>query len=554
MVSAISSQSQQSVVTDVNAQTVNTSAETLAAANSAGAQAAANVQNTNAQNSEVQNTAADLRVANQPLGLPSGEVADLIERELDTTKFIFDPVDHGDIKRIAGLLNGIATENPAGARETFDILAERGLIDQLSSELIDRTIIPGQGGLSVDDRRSLYVNLAKSLDGDQLSTFAQSLERADGGAADVERLTNAVIAHGGEATKIGYAQDLAKTANLTDTQTYNPQPGASVLNNGDADAKALARTLASIDSGEAREDILQTLIERDEGGPAGDRFANLDAVLKAGVDTTLEVRSGTRVLGETQTLTNILNTADATLDNSAADQQLRADLFAAGSRVLGDFGENNAREPLLGGLQGTSAGRDVVDAVGALIDNNATSVVSQLYAGRERYQADALSQFAESSFATGDVADTQRLARIYAEVSGGANQTEAQRIAYFEGTTAGPNGFTASNAALTGFVVGSYEAGSNGTRPDATTATAFAQALVSLTAAGDPTGGVASSAAVSLAPLTVEPISDALQRGQGFVDAIDGGAVPTTQDGILAVEDSARQNFRDGVAIGKGDR
>src|SRR5690606_39097487 len=132
---------------------------------------------------------------------PVTDAANAISDKLETG--FLNPVTNDDIKDAVGEI----TKLPAAeANQLVDRLEANGQLDQIADQVNDGSWF-GNGGLSADERRNFFADMAGKLDGQNLAALSESFSRTDEGGGEygaVTDLASEIATHAAPQTRVDY--------------------------------------------------------------------------------------------------------------------------------------------------------------------------------------------------------------------------------------------------------------------------------------------------------------------------------------------------------------
>ncbi|MBX7483497.1 hypothetical protein [Qipengyuania qiaonensis] len=237
-------------------------------------------------------------------------------RQLTQDNGLLGTSRNGQMQEVRDILDGLS---PADRNIAISQLSDADL--QALADDVNAGGILGAQGLSADEKRDMFVDLARGLEGDQLARISEAFDDR----ADVIALGDAVATHATAEVKVDF---VAATADRT---TDNPTTdhvsiGSSYSQNGDADAVAIGSVIASL-NGNA------SAVNRSLASLSDDQ---LQAVATAGAgQVNFYSRAGVSISLSPDRLTDFL---DAAATASSAEQKGRA--FEAGATTLNAIGQD----------------------------------------------------------------------------------------------------------------------------------------------------------------------------------------------------------------------
>ena len=288
----------------------------------------------------------------------------------------------------------------------------------------------GHQGLSADEKRDVFNDLANGLSGAQLARVS----KAFGEREDVAALADSVSRFATPDAKVGYVQAMASRTTDGLKGEIDVNIGVTISQNSDADAAAVGKVLGSL-TGANFDRAVQSLSNE-----------QLAAVVKSSTDpTTYTSTSGysASISGsyKADTLKSVLEAAATSKDAS-----VKARVFAEGGKQLGEIaGSNHLLAP---NVTAKDEAAKVRDGLKAILDSDVTGVVRQLETS-DRYGG-ALSNFVTETLKQGEVGqkaiggyiaklqtgeklNENPIARLDAQANG--YYRNAQDLGYFAGAT-----------------------------------------------------------------------------------------------------------------------
>lgn len=385
---------------------------------------------------------------------PSQDAVDSVHKSLESG--FFNPITNGDVKNAVGALTQLDSTN---AKAAIDTLAKDGTLDKLAGEINDGKGF-GLGGLSADEKRDFFVEMAKDLDGAQLKQLSDAFARAGGdyhGKADVEALGQAIATHAASDVKVDYVQ--AQAASTLDhaadtTSPFTLMGSTQITSHGDAEAAAIGDVLASLKGDPAAAQQAFDALTPDQ----------LRGVLDASIGRVESSRTVASMSGAGASHTN-----STTLDAStykgileagaqSPNADFKARLFAEGSAVLKDVPQQNL---LLGisVMDRDAATRTMAQGLTSVLGSDVSGVARELAFNAETRDGTAFATYAKQMLNDGQTAP---LADMMQQLQVGGSKAE-NPIDRFEATTQVtlPNGSQVEryeNAAALGHYVGGVQA------------------------------------------------------------------------------------------------
>lgn len=345
-----------------------------------------------------------------------------------------------DLTREDGLLGTSRNANMHSVADTIGDLSPAEL-DATVSKLSDADLkglaedinaggVLGAQGLSADEKRDVFNDLAAGLSGPQLGRVSEAFANRE----DVTALADAVATFATPEAKAGYVQALAsRTTDGLDGQVERSLfgIGGSVTQKSDPEALAVGKVLGSL-SGVHFDTAVSSLSK-----------AELAGVMKSSAElTTYQSPTGARASGyDVDTLTGVLNAA-ATSQNAS----VKAGVFAQGGALLGEIA--NANSAFSVNSTAADEAAKVRDSLKGLLDTDVTGVVRQLETA-DRYGGAMTSFLTETlkqgkpgeaivggyiaKLQTGNALNENPITRLETQVGG--YHRNAQDLGYFSGAT-----------------------------------------------------------------------------------------------------------------------
>ena len=145
---------------------------------------------------------------------PVGDAVNTIHDKLDTSGW-FNTVSNDETHDVVNTLTALPADQ---ADQVVDRLAQSGDLDRVAHEVMDGDWF-GNGGLSGDERRAFFADMAGKLDGDSLAALSDAFAGADNGGFDpVTELGQAVATHGSSQAKVDYIAAMKGSVDDAGTQ------------------------------------------------------------------------------------------------------------------------------------------------------------------------------------------------------------------------------------------------------------------------------------------------------------------------------------------------
>lgn len=345
-----------------------------------------------------------------------------------------------DLTREDGLLGTSRNANMQSVADTIGSLAPAEL-DATVSKLSDADLkglaedinaggVLGAQGLTADEKRDVFNDLAAGLSGAQLGRVSEAFNSRE----DVTALADAVATFATPEAKVGYVEALS--SRTTDGLKGEVERsllglGGSVTQKSDPEALAVGKVLGSL-SGVHFDTAISSLSK-----------AELGAVMKSSAElTTHQSPTGATASGyDVGTLTGVLNAA-ATSQNAS----VKASVFAQGGTMLGEIANSSSAFSVNATADVEAA--KVRDSLKGLLDTDVTGVVRQLETA-DRYGTSMTSFLTETlkqgkpgeaivggyiaKLQTGNTLTENPITRLETQIGG--YHRNAQDLGYFAGST-----------------------------------------------------------------------------------------------------------------------
>jgi hypothetical protein len=436
----------------------------------------------------------------------------------------FHDVNEADLNAVRSRLSGLnATDTDA----VIDAMADHGLLDRLAAESNDGEFAGlGQDGFSVDERQSLFADLAQKLDGDSLATVSNAFAKAETGEDDfrvVTEFADAVATHASSPAKVDYIEALAD------------ETGGKGIDSG-----VLTRTSHKVDS---EAGAIATVLGSLRGSYAEQGFgalepSQLQAVLATGIDQRTTISS----LGGATSISTSFDSArfEGVMRAAASmgDADLKAQVFAAGAEPLRTV--RDAQTILTPSFGDDEAMQGMASAMGAMLDSDTTGVMRELSVNTATMDGSALATYAQVMIASGQ---TEKLADHMARLQfgNGLNENAVDRL-----DIAVPRGAQQAreNAGALGYFVGAVYKGAEAHSADVKEQQEIVTNLLGFVADKIPVGGGLSASDLTLGQDLIGAAVEAAIADPGAEPAqrLESAALPQ-RDGELAVGDGVTSAF-----------
>lgn len=367
---------------------------------------------------------------------------DYIKGKLDSSG-MFNTVSHGEMNDIRSKLQGLSATD---ADAVIDELQQQGQLDKLASEAVDGDWF-GNGGYSADERRDLFTDLAKKLDGQSLAAVSDAFAKTDGGADGHHRVTelaDAVATHASNYDKVQYVETMK--GKVTDGGNWTENHVFSTTSHkSDAEAAAVGKVLTSLKGSVYAADAFKAL-----------NSEQLRAVMQTSVDETMTGGMGTPSVGwNAEGFTGLMDAA-ATI----SDPDLKARIFDAGADTLRGVRETKgfAGQPIITGKD--DAMKTITEGLTKIIDSDTTGVIRELAYNSETMDGSDLATYSRALMESGQ---EKKLGDIMAklQLGNGLNQNPAARLDEVTQVRVATGGSQErrENAGALGYFVGAAYAG-----------------------------------------------------------------------------------------------
>lgn len=462
---------------------------------------------------------------------PVTDAANSISKSLETG--FLNPVSNDDIKSAVGQITNLPA---AEANQLIDRLESSGQLDRIADEVNDGSWF-GNGGLSADERRAFFTDMAGKLSGENLAALSESFSRTDGGGGEfgaVTDLSKEIATHASPQTRVDYISAMKPQVDGESyTDTYF---GGAVNHDTDAQAAAVGNVLGSLRGSYAEAGF----------NAIGDRLPH---VLTTATDGELRTGMGGHATAtwDAQGYRNIMDAAA-----SMGDADLKARVFDAGVDTLKSVRDTNS---VFGGL--TVMGKDdalrtMTDGLTAVVNSDTTGVMTELTYNRETADGSSFASYAKEMLNQDRGAELgQQMARL--QLGNDENGDPIQRLDETV-TVPGTDQERRPNAGALGYFVGATYAATASITKDvadqramATSVLDSALAIVDKAARANPVAGAVASVAKEWTHYAInqaisDPNADAATR-------LENAALPVnSQTGELGVGDDVLSAFEDTLA------
>lgn len=468
---------------------------------------------------------------------PVGDAVNTIRDKLDRSGW-FNTVTNGETKDIVDMLTALPADQ---ADQVVDRLQQSGELDQVAHEAMDSDWF-GNGGLSGDERRAFFADMAGKLDGQSLAALSDSFARADNGGFDpVTDLGQAVATHAAPQTKVDYIA--AMKAGVDDASQSNYGFGYSGTQFQDAEATAVGDVLSSLRGSYA------------ESGFAaiGDKLPDVLTSALDGQMTTIASQAGASnsITWNADSYEAIMGAAAST-----ADPDLKAQVFDAGVQTMWEVRDTNN---VIGGL--TVIGKDdamrqMTDGLTAILDSDTTGVMRELTYNQSTMDGSSFAAYAKEMLNQDRAGELgQQMGRL--QVGNNATENPVDRLNAVE-TVPGTDQERRANAGALGYFVGGVYSATTARSKDVAeqreTVTAVLKSALTVVDKVASLGGtagrvVAGGAAVGKEWMQIAVRNAIADEGAAAGIRLERGALPVNpQTQELGVGDNVASAFEDRLA------
>lgn len=460
---------------------------------------------------------------------------DYIKGKLDRAG-MFNTVSHGELNDVRAKLQGLSATD---ADAVIDELQRQGQLDKLAGEAVDGDWF-GNGGYSADERRDLFADLARKLDGQSLAAVSDAFAKTDGGSDGFDRvgeIADAVATHASSYDKVQYVE--AMKAKVTgDTSWSESHVFSTASHKSDAEAAAVGKVLASLKGSVYANDAFKAL----DG-------EQLRAVMRTSIDETMTSSMGTPSVGwNAESFTGLMDAAA-----SITDADLKARIFDAGADTLRGVRETSgfAGQPIITGKDETM--KTIADGLTKLIDSDTNGVIRELAYNSETMDGSDLATYSRALMESGQ---EKKLGEIMAklQLGNGLNENPAARLDQVTQVRVANGGSQdrRENAGALGYFVGAAYAGAQSWSTDVkkqqemmTSVLDSALTLVDKAKIGGPAANAVGTTASVAKEWTHYAVRWALEdKGLAPAQRLERAALPIdSQTNELAVGDDIRNAF-----------
>ena len=468
---------------------------------------------------------------------PVGDAVNTIHDKLDTSGW-FNTVSNDETHDVVNTLTALPADQ---ADQVVDRLAQSGDLDRVAHEVMDGDWF-GNGGLSGDERRAFFADMAGKLDGDSLAALSDAFAGADNGGFDpVTELGQAVATHGSSQAKVDYIA--AMKGSVDDATQAHYGLGYSSSQMQDAEATAVGDVLGSL-----RGSYAQLGFEA-----IGDKLPDVLTSATDGQLMTIASQAGASnsISWNADSFEAIMGAAASTYD-----PDLKAQVFDAGVQTLRAVRDTDS---VLGGL--TVVGKDetlrqMTDGLTAIIDSDTTGVMGELTYNQQTMDGSSFAAYAKEKLNQGREQELgQQMGRL--QVGNYATENPVDYLNQVE-TVAGTDQERRANAGALGYFVGGVYAATTARSADVAeqreTVTAILKSALTVVdkvaSLGGPTGRVvAGGAAVGKEWMQIAVKNAIADEGAAAGIRLERGALPVNgQTGELGVGDAVASAFEDRLA------
>ena len=402
---------------------------------------------------------------------------------------------------------------PPGEREGVLTNLSNAALNELASD-VNAAGILGSGGLSHDEKRTLFDTLAESSTGKDLARLASAFDSRD----DTQLLAESVANKGSLQSRRTYIE--AMSPRTADNDFGRPFAlGAAMTEHVDKDAKAILTVLNSFDTGTS------------EGCAAFNQAISslpqsvLNNVLKAGVDKT--TYSGTGFY----TVSYRTETANKLLERAAKseDAYVKGKIFSSAANVVADM--RSVQNNLLLATTTTNANiQGITERMTNLMNTDARGIINQLNKADSTGIATELSAYISEVLRNDPEGGSKIIGEQLAQLQGAG--TGFSPIDFFEQTAPGSRGTPYyKNAETLGYYAGAMRAGVDKLNADDTKTGTLVKSILGASISAISLGR-ASGTATGLTNLMVDEIvSQANGDRTKIALQLQGLAMPVYADG-----------------------
>lgn len=462
-----------------------------------------------------------------------------ITQKLDTSG-LFNTVTNAETHDIVNAMTGLQGRD---ADQLVDRLQQSGQLDKVAHEVMDGDWF-GNGGLSGDERRAFFADMAGKLDGQSLAALSDSFAKADnGGFEPVKELGDAVAAHAGPQAKVDYIS--AMKGNVDAKSSHDD--GALMVRDvhfQDGEATAVGTVLSSLKGSYA------------EAGfrAIGDKLPD---VLSSAIDG--HMTTTTSFGGASNTMTWNADGFEAIMNAAAStgDPALKAQVFDAGAHTLREVSSTNS---VFGGL--TVMGKDdalrtMTDGLTRVIDSDTSGVMRSLTYSQPTSDGSSFAAYAKEMLNQNREAELgKQMGRLQAGNNGTENPIDRlNAVEKVPGTAVTPPQDRLSNAGALGYFVGGVYAAtkavSDDVKAERDTTSAILKSALTVIDKGASLGGAPGRAVAAGAAVTKEWVQAAVNAaikdpGPDAAIWLAKAALPyDSQTRELAVGDKVMSAFQD---------
>lgn len=460
---------------------------------------------------------------------------DYIKGKLDSSGW-FNTTSHGEMNDVKAKLQSLSATD---ADAVIDELQRDGQLDKFASEAVDGDWF-GNGGYSADERRDLFTDLAKKLDGQSLAAVSEAFAKTDDGAdghSRVGELADAVATHATSYDKVQYVE--AMKTRVTDNPDWTESHVFSTSSHkSDAEAAAVGKVLTSLKGSVYAADGFKAL-----------NSEQLRAVMSASIDETMTSSMGSPSVGwEAESFTGLMDSAA-----SISDPDLKARIFDAGADTLRGVRETNgfAGQPIITGKD--EAMKTITDGLTKIIDSDTTGVIRELAYNSETIDGSDLGTYSRALMESGQ---EKKLGEIMAklQLGNGLNENPAARLDQVTQVRVANGGSQErrENAGALGYFVGAAYAGAQSWSTDVkkqqevmTSVLDSALTIIDKAKIGGPAANAVGTTASVAKEWTHYAVRWALEdKGLAPAQRLERAALPIDkQTNELAVGDDVRNAF-----------
>jgi len=315
---------------------------------------------------------------------PVQEAADKIEKLIDSDGI----TQWASTEEVTEAANILARLDHQTADAVVDELAKRGILDDFAAEVVDGSWVGG--GLSADNRATLFDNFAKQLDADSLVKVTDAFRQAGtprDGEQYANELTQAINTHTQSSTRAEMVNILAERAD------GNNGTSTEALSQISADREQAAHILSEL-TGRSLDNAITTL----------DKNGTLSDVLQASVQTEYHFTP----FGDLTHTTYNTDRFDTIMEHVAnlSDAGTKKDAFAAGVEAMQaiDAEANPAVEVIRDATlpsYNDEAANEMALSLTKVLDSDVEGVMDEITYSGDTFEGEAMTAYAKQMLEAG---------------------------------------------------------------------------------------------------------------------------------------------------------